>query len=109
MAAHQVIHIHPDAPPKPREGQPCNGCGVCCLAEPCPVGMVVSLKRHGTCRALRWSDEETRYLCGLMIKPGLAGRLIKALAGRWIAAGIGCDSSLEPQGQTTSREGKTRH
>ena len=27
----QVVHIHPGAPPKPPEGAPCNGCGLCCL------------------------------------------------------------------------------
>ncbi|MDT0138632.1 hypothetical protein [Acidovorax sp. PRC11] len=35
-------------------GQPCNGCGLCCLAEPCPLGMLVSRRRHGACVALRW-------------------------------------------------------
>ena len=104
MGRHQVIHIHPAAPAKPAEGQPCNGCGVCCLAEPCPVGILVSFRRHGACKALRWSDEQTRYVCGLMARPGLLRRII----GRWIAAGIGCDSDLEPLGQTTSRQGKTR-
>lgn len=103
MASHQVIQIHPDAPPKPPEGKPCNGCGICCLAEPCPVGMVISLKRHGTCRALRWSDEETRYVCGLMAKPGVLRRIVS----RWIAAGIGCDSSLEAIGQNTSTRDRT--
>ena len=36
----QVVHWHPEAPPKPPEGAPCNGCGLCCLAEPCPLGML---------------------------------------------------------------------
>jgi len=38
----EVILIHPEAPAKPPLGAPCNGCGVCCLAEPCPVGVLVS-------------------------------------------------------------------
>ena len=69
---HQVIHIHPDAPRKPAEGEPCNGCGVCCLAEPCPVGMLVSRKRRGACVALVWSQatptSPARYQCGLMLR-----------------------------------------
>jgi hypothetical protein len=83
----RVILIHPQAPPKPAPGRPCNGCGVCCAAEPCPVGMLLSLKRRGACRALRWDG--TRYRCGAMLRaPWLA---------RWISAGSGCDSDLTPQ------------
>jgi len=112
----RVIQIHPQAPLKPQEGQPCNGCGICCLAEPCPVGMLVSGRRHGACRAVQWSDEGQRYVCGMLVAPlpilgwrgdGAAsrwiGRLISRLSARWIAAGIGCDSSLESSGQTSSR------
>jgi hypothetical protein len=100
--AHQVIHIHPEAPPKPPEGAPCNGCGVCCLAEPCPVGMLVSRKRHGACDLLRWSAAQGRYVCGLLADEaggGLAGplwrRLWRAWARRLISAGSGCDASIE--------------
>jgi len=101
-ARQQLIHIHAEAPPKPLEGRPCNGCGICCLVEPCPVGMVVSLKRHGACKALRWSEAETRYVCGLMARGGLFGGLVRRIVGRWIAAGQGCDSSLEPHSMDRS-------
>ena len=100
----QLIHIHPEAPPKPAHGAPCNGCGVCCLAEPCPLGMLVSRRRRGSCSALRWQDE--RYVCGMVAAPlqvlgwrgGLARRLAPLLsrwARRWISAGRGCDADLE--------------
>ena len=99
---HQIIHIHPEAPSKPPEGAPCNGCGVCCLAEPCPVGMLVSRKRRGACELLRWSDEQGRYVCGLLAEPhtgdGAASwmrRAWYAWARRLISAGSGCDASLE--------------
>lgn len=100
---HQVIHIHPEAPPKPPEGAPCNGCGVCCLAEPCPVGMLVSRKRHGACVLLRWSDAQGRYVCGLLAEADEAAmravppwrRLWRAWARRLISAGSGCDASIE--------------
>jgi hypothetical protein len=84
-----VIRIHPAAPPKPAWAAACNGCGVCCLAEPCPVGMLVSLRLRGACRALRWDDAAQRYRCGLM-KPPLSRAI-----GRWIGAFRGCDSSAE--------------
>ncbi len=85
----QIIRIHPDAPLKPAEGKPCNGCGVCCLAEPCPVGVLVSMRLRGACRALRWSDEERRYRCGVV---GRGTGLFARWARRLIAAGVGCDS-----------------
>ena len=42
-----TIHIHPQAPGKVPEGVACNGCGVCCLFEPCPLGVVLSRARVG--------------------------------------------------------------
>ena len=82
-----VIRIHALAAPKPGLGAACNGCGVCCLAEPCPVGRVFSLRRTGACSALRWDEAAARYRCGLMAQPAL-----RRLVARWIAAGKGCDS-----------------
>lgn len=99
---HQVIHIHPAAPAKPPEGAACNGCGVCCLAEPCPLGQVISRRRAGACAALRWSDAQSLYRCGAvsdargLLGPrwGWAAPALQALARRWIAAGRGCDATL---------------
>ena len=88
----RTIRIHAAAPAKPAWGTACNGCGVCCLAEPCPVGMLVSLRRRGACRALRWDDAAARYRCALMKIP-----VLKTVARRWIAAGQGCDSDLLAQ------------
>ena len=101
----QVIHVHPDAPAKPPEGAPCNGCGLCCLLEPCPLGMLVSRRRRGACTALRWSDADQRYWCGLLSDPsdvtGLtrpwAVRALAAWARRSIAAGVGYDAPLQPE------------
>ena len=98
----RVILLHADAPPKPAEGASCNGCGLCCAAEPCPVGVLVSRKRVGACHALQWSDSDGRYFCGLVSAPGLVltwlparlAPLVSRLARRWIASATGCDSSL---------------
>jgi len=89
-AAHRVIHIEPGAPRKPAEGAACNGCGWCCLAETCPLGVVLSGSRRGPCKALRWDGLAAQYRCAAVAMPVL-GRLAR----RWIAAGAGCDSSLE--------------
>ncbi|MBX3623162.1 MAG: hypothetical protein KF720_00015 [Rubrivivax sp.] len=95
-----TIHIHREAAPKPAVGEPCNGCGVCCTAEPCPVGMLVSRSRHGACKALTWNEHERRYACGMVVAPQrfgvprwLAGVTARAVR-RLIAAGRGCDCDL---------------
>jgi hypothetical protein len=110
----QVIHIQPLAPPKPPPATRCNGCGVCCLAAPCPLGILLSRRRDGACVALRWEPGASRYLCGAVAQPAavlgsaLPARLkflahplstvLARWARRWIAAGQGCDSTLQVQG-----------
>ena len=100
---HQTIRIHAAAPLKPALGQACNGCGVCCAAEPCPLGVLVSRRRTGSCKALLWNPAGQRYVCGLLSEPsrfvgvgwGWATRLTSALARRFVSAGTGCDSDAE--------------
>ena len=107
----RVIPIQPEAPAKPAAGQPCNGCGVCCLYEPCPLGRLLSRRRQGSCRALHWDEGASRYRCGALSQPRVAvraawpgapswlvtvlGAVLRRLAPRWIAAGQGCDCDLE--------------
>ena len=102
----RVIHLRLEAPTKPALGEPCNGCGACCATEPCPIGAVISLRRSGSCGALEWSDADGRYRCGLLVKAVQAGRPAQRLVSRWIAAGAGCDASLElsPAAATLSCE-----
>lgn len=97
------IAIHPAAPAKPMLGAPCNGCGVCCAARPCPVSRLLLGHRAGTCPALQWRESERRYRCGMAVAPASFLRWLpqrwNAFAGRrfarWIAAGSGCDSTIE--------------
>jgi hypothetical protein len=77
---------------KPDFGAPCNGCGLCCLAEPCPAGVVASGRREGACAALRWDDAAQIYRCGLVAR---APAPLRWLARRWISAGSGCDADFE--------------
>ena len=66
------------------------------------MGMLLSGKRLGACRALTWHEAESTYRCGVLSDPdrwlpGLGAPLkgwTQALARRWIAAGVGCDSDL---------------
>ncbi len=102
-----LAHIHPDAPPQPALGAPCNGCGLCCLLEPCPLGMVLSRKRIGARVALRWSEAQQRYLCGAIsdAPTGRLGQLRQWLARRWIAAGVGV---MRPWWRSLGRKDKKR-
>jgi hypothetical protein len=99
----QVIELHPLAPAKPEYGVGCNGCGVCCAAEPCPVAYIFLFQFKGRCRALLWRDEASRYVCGMVACPDIyvglfperwRERIGKFIASR-IAAGAGCDFSAE--------------
>jgi hypothetical protein len=102
--AHRVILLHQAAPPKPPAGQACNGCGVCCAAAPCPLGILISRRRRGRCAALSWDDGDGRYRCGVVGEPQrwlpwLPRAWARRLALRWIAAQQGCDSDLEVAGR----------
>jgi len=95
-----VIWLQQQAPVKPDVGQPCNGCGVCCAVEPCPVARVFLWQRTGRCCALVWDEAQQIYRCGMLIQPSSYlvwlpqrwqtwfGRRVR----RWIAADVACDS-----------------
>lgn len=101
-----IIHLHVNSPKKPLPGQPCNGCGVCCAVETCPMARLWLLQRKGPCRALRWSHERQRYDCLLLtdprvVLPRLPEFVVPAFKrgmARGIAAGEGCDSLLDAFG-----------
>jgi hypothetical protein len=106
-----TIPIHPLAPAKAPVGTVCNGCGVCCLFEPCPIGIFLTRKRSGACAAVRWEDSFGQYRCGAVVAPRVVllqalpkgarwlapvlTPLLKRMGLRWISAGSVCDSHLE--------------
>lgn len=102
---YHTIALHPAASPKPEAGQPCNGCGVCCALETCPLARLRFWQRRGPCPALRWvatADAAPCYRCGLLAAPEdywpLGARwlpLLQRLTRRWIAAGTACDAGYE--------------
>lgn len=110
-SSHKTIHIEPLAPSKPALGAPCNGCGVCCLVQPCPVGMVLSGRRSGACVALRWNERLGVYRCGAIEQPSqvlhalwptkrgrwasMLAPALRFLARRSIALDVGCDCDLQ--------------
>lgn len=109
----RTIAIHPAAPAKPAPGAACNGCGVCCLAEPCPIGLLLTRRRRGACVAVQWDDGAGRYVCGMVASPAHllpAGlRALSAMVSRWarrfIAAGQGCDCDLSLEDDAPAARG----
>ncbi len=99
----QIIELHPLAPPKPDLGAHCNGCGICCAAEPCPVAYLFLFQFKGSCRALLWQNEERRYVCGMVACPDqyvpLLPKRLRVRMGRFfasrIAADYGCDLAAD--------------
>lgn len=59
--------INPFTLPKPRLGQPCNGCGYCCTVEPCMLASTYLNCTSGPCVALEHNDG--RSSCGLVRNP----------------------------------------
>jgi hypothetical protein len=126
MSEPRILWIEPLAPSKPAPGQPCNGCGVCCLHEPCPLALLLRGRQVGGCRWLRWQPVPAHYRCAALAEPqavlqalwprwarGLAhacAPLLRQLARRWIAAGSGCDCTLQVRAQEKAQGERTdRH
>lgn len=99
----RTVELHPLAPDKPDYGARCNGCGLCCAFEPCPVARIFLLQSSRKCRALLWQDDAGSYVCGMVVCPD---RYVRMIPRRWrecsgkffasrIAAGTGCDFAAE--------------
>lgn len=99
----QVIWLHPEASTKPAAGQVCNGCGVCCSAEPCPVARLFLWQWRGACRALEWHSDQRLYRCGMLLRPAhylfllpkFSQTVARYFLTRWIAANTVCDSDVD--------------
>ncbi|MCX7898203.1 MAG: hypothetical protein N2441_10065 [Rhodocyclaceae bacterium] len=97
----KTVRVHAQAPAKPRQGAPCNGCGICCAGWPCPLSRLLLAHRRGPCPALHWQGQ--RYRCDLLARPRvylawLPARmepLARRVIARWIALDEGCDCDAE--------------
>ncbi|MEE7492218.1 hypothetical protein [Methylobacterium oryzae] len=88
---------------KPREGQPCTGCGYCCAESACGLAREyvagVGAKHDGPCPALEFEDG--RFWCGLVRHAGRymdfpedwADTMLGGLFAQVLGAGQGCDAS----------------
>lgn len=83
---------------KPRHGQPCNRCGICCIGTPCSLAQHVFQRgADGPCPALQWDGTDS--VCGLVKEPARYA-IAAYLRGGWetaeaakvlIGSATGCD------------------
>lgn len=86
-------------PVKPQSGEPCNGCGYCCSAEPCRIALDwLGADPEQACPALEY--EGGRFHCGLIRRAShyldlpndwADAHLGSVIAGA-LGAGKGCDA-----------------
>lgn len=77
---------------KPREGSPCNRCGLCCLWEPCAISIEI-FGRRPRCPVLESTGDG--YACGLITQSPPALAMAVGLA---LGIGTECDSSAPWEG-----------
>ena len=83
---------------KPKFGEVCNGCGMCCLHEACQLSVEYLKSSVAPCVALEHDGQ--RFRCGLLTDPskylGLKfdgnAELVPLIA-EALGAGKGCDAS----------------
>lgn len=88
---------------KPKLGTPCNGCGACCIAEPCEIAREALGAVSGRCPALE--IEGGRAYCGMVRHPAryMFGEEapesetggVSVLFAAALGLGHGCDASDE--------------
>jgi hypothetical protein len=86
---------------KPKKGDPCNHCGLCCVVSPCELARELLDCRVGPCIAL-----EGKNLCGLTIRPAWyvykkqvpldEQKKVAEVFSRLLGIGQGCDSEDSP-------------
>lgn len=89
-------------PDKPRYGEPCNGCGMCCIAIQCVVSVALFGEKE-LCPAL--TEAGNALACGLMIDTAAhvpdmtawGGKALTETFSLMIGSGIGCDGQTEDE------------
>ncbi len=77
-------------PQKPPWGDPCNGCGRCCQAEVCKVGVALHGRVKAPCPSLEY--RAGRFWCGAVT---LADEIGQGDSLRFLMGiGVGCDSEF---------------
>lgn len=75
-------------PDKPKCGSPCNGCGVCCASEVCPIGVLAYGDISAPCPALILSPCRSKAICGLVAIE--SDHEMEPLLKEQLGIGLGC-------------------
>lgn len=87
---------------KPKHGEPCNRCGLCCIATLCPLAVRVFKRAIGPCPALSYGADH-KSVCGLVATPqNFAIKVVaksgveaaSAAAALLTGSGTGCDARV---------------
>lgn len=86
-----------ELPRKPRQGETCNGCGLCCAVELC--GLAVELLGAGSVPCPAMEIGSGRFWCGLVRRPSryldtppIGDRALGPLMRMALSIGEGCDA-----------------
>lgn len=80
-------------PQKPRYKEACNGCGLCCALELCPVAEVAFPGAQAPCPALKIAPAGNSTYCELVMIERLSG--MEPLLQRGLGIGLGCSMEDE--------------
>ncbi len=78
-------------PIKPAYGQPCNGCGWCCIKEICSVGKIVYPDFVAPCPGLVHDRAQGRTFCKLVLIEKATH--MDPVVADTLAIGEGCDAA----------------
>lgn len=89
-----AISLPVHAPYKAKKGQPCNGCGYCCAAEVCEVGLAMfGENQPAPCPAMEFDESGRRFNCGVVRMAGEISPMYAAYLKLKLGIGMGCDSN----------------
>lgn len=92
-----MSNVEDRGPEKPKFGATCNGCGVCCMVQLCPLATVhLPPQATAPCPMLHFHDG--RFWCGLFEATEADWQFV---IGALIGVEMGCESTM-PTGETAA-------
>lgn len=82
-------------PAKPRYGEACNGCGICCSIELCRVGEIAYPGAVAPCPGLKLSADGSRTYCELVLIEKEAGMIPLIATGLGIGRGCSMPDAVD--------------
>ena len=87
-------------PSKPRSGEACNGCGLCCAMELCVAGEIAFPGAKAPCPGLKITPDGTRTYCQLVMVE--KAHNLQPMLQTALGIGVGCTMPDEPEEDQTN-------